>query len=333
MNVGIMSFAHLHAEAYIHNLRAHPQVEVFGFFDEDEKRGKHFEKEFGVKYFPHLDEFLKQKPQAVLICSENANHRRDIEKIVQAGVHILCEKPIATTLEDARAIIQSCEKHHVRLMTAFPMRFSQPMVEIKKMLETGSLGSIYVMNTTNQGQLPMRHRAWFVDKKLAGGGAVMDHVVHLVDLMRWFLGCEVVEVFAKTNRIFHHDKVEVETGGLVMVTFSNGIFATIDCSWSRPDYYPTWGGLTMEFIGENGVVFVDAFKQNLTLFGRPDQHTLWLPWGSDANQGMINEFIRSVKEERDPLISGEDGFKALEVVIAAYRSIELGQPVRLPLEV
>ena len=199
MKVGIMSFAHLHAEAYIHNLRAHPQVEVIGFFDEDEKRGKHFEKEFGVKYFPHLDEFLKQKPQAVLICSENANHRRDIEKIVQAGVHILCEKPIATTLEDAGAIIQSCEKHHVRLMTAFPMRFSQPMVEIKKMLETGSLGSIYVLNTTNQGQLPMRHREWFVDKKLAGGGALMDHVVHLVDLMRWFLGCEVVEVFAPVS--------------------------------------------------------------------------------------------------------------------------------------
>ena len=331
MKVGIISYAHLHAEAYLYNLQANPNVEVIGFTDEDTQRGKQIELKYGVKFFPNMDDFMAKKPDAVIVCSENLFHRKYVEMAAKEGIHVLCEKPLATTLNDAEAIIEVCKKHNVYLMTAFPMRFNQSMLEIKKMLEKNGLGNIYALNTTNQGQLPMHHRDWFVDRKLAGGGAMMDHVVHLVDLMRWFLEKEVVEVFAKTNHIFHRNTVDVETGGLIMVTFSNNVFASIDCSWSRPQNYPTWGGLTMEFIGERGVICVDGFKQNLTLYGRKDQHTMWLPWASDANQGMLDEFVASIVENRLPMISGYDGYKALEVVMAAYQSMETGQPVKIPL--
>ena len=170
-----------------------------------------------------------------------------------------------------------------------------------------------------------------MDKELAVGGTVMDHTVHLADILRWYLGSEVVEVFAQINRILHADTVDVETGGLIMLTFADGTFVSIDCSWSRPLYYPTWGGLALELVGERGLVTVDAFRQNLTTYGQPEQHTVWSFWGSDANQAMVEEFIAAIREARSPRATGLDGYKALEVALAAYASVETGQPVTLPL--
>jgi predicted dehydrogenase len=150
--------------------------------------------------------------------------------------------------------------------------------------------------------------------------------------MRWYLGKEVTEVYAQTNHIFHADEVDVETGGLEMITFDNGAFASIDSSWSRPPYWPAWGGLSFEMVTEQGSIFVDAFRQNLVVYRQDWQRAGWSYWGSDANQAMVNEFIAAIRENRQPYVTGYDGLKAVEVVEAAYRSAERGQPVSLPLE-
>jgi predicted dehydrogenase len=241
----------------------------------------------------------------------------------------MCEKPLATTLEDAQAIIDVCREAGVILMTAFPMRFSTPLQQVKERLDSGDLGQVYCLNTTNQGRMPIKERAWFVDKELAGGGAIMDHTVHLADIMRWYTGREVVEVYAQANRIMHADKVDVETGGLLMLTFSDGTFATIDASWSKPLNYPTWGGLTMEIISERGLTIVDPFSQNLNRFVQDPPGNAWHYWGSDANQAMVDEFVNAIREGRRPKVTGEDGYKALEITLAAYESAGSGQPVSL----
>jgi predicted dehydrogenase len=331
MKIGIMSFAHLHAEAYIGNLRTIPGVELIGLADEDASRGRHFAESFNARLYPSYEALLAEQPHGVLVCCENVKHRPLVELAAAAGVHILCEKPLATTLEDARAILDACHKAGVILMTAFPMRFSAPLLEIKAMLDQGRLGKVYGCNTTNQGQMPSHQRQWFVDKALAGGGAVLDHTVHLADVLRWYFECEVVEVFAQTNHILHADTVEVETGGLLMLTLANGAFASIDCSWSKPRNYPTWGGLTMELISERGLTTVDAFSQNLHIYNQEKPSHWWAYWGSDANQAMLEEFVAAIREQRPPKVTGEDGYKALEVALAAYASAESGQPVKLPL--
>ena len=331
MKIGILSFAHHHGEAYIQNLRTIPQVELLGVADEDRVRGKQIARENEVHFFQTFENLLDASPDGVIICTENNKHRQLVEMAAQAGVHILCEKPIATTIEDARAIVDACDRAGVLLMTAFPMRFSTPLMEVKNRLDAGDFGEVYCFNSTNQGELPRVHREWFVDKTLAGGGAVMDHTVHLVDIMRWYLGKEVSEVYAQTNQIIHADQVDVETGGLEMITFENGTFATIDSSWSRPFYWPSWGGLAFELITERGAILVDAFRQNLTVYSHAWQRAGWAFWGSDANQAMVNEFITAIQEQRQPCVNGYDGFKAVEVVVAAYTSAERGQPVSLPL--
>ena len=99
-----------------------------------------------------------------------------------------------------------------------------------------------------------------------------------------------------------------------MLTFANGVFASIDCSWSKPNYYPTWGGLTFEMVTERGAVIVDAFKQNLTVYSHDVRRPLWAYWGSDMNQAMIDEFVAAIREEREPRVTGEDGQRAVEIV-------------------
>jgi predicted dehydrogenase len=329
MKIGIMSFAHLHAEAYIQHLRAMPGVEVIGLADDDPQRGRHFARQFDAHLFESYEALLAARPDAVLICSENSRHRPLAELAAAAGAHVLSEKPLATTLDDAQAMLDACARAGVILMTAFPMRFSAPLREVKARLDAGELGRIYCFNATNQGELPRHHRAWFVDKELAGGGAVMDHTVHLADMLRWYLESEVVEVYAQTNHILHADTTEVETGGLLMLTFANGVFATVDCSWSKPAYYPTWGGLTFELIADRGAVMVDAFKQNLTIYRHDLQRPQWAYWGSDANRAMLDEFVAAIREDRPPSVTGMDGYRALEVTLAAYESAQRGQPVRL----
>ena len=334
MRLGIMSFAHLHAEAYTQNLRALPDVELIGFSDTDPARGRHFAELYGARWFETHEALLAEKPDGVIVCSENARHKELALMAAEAGAHVLCEKPLATTVEDARAIIEACRRAGVRLMTAFPMRFSAPVIEVKKALDAGTLGHVYGCSATNQGQLPRLHTAyprdWFVDKELAGGGAAADHIVHVADLLRWYLGSEVVEVYAEVNDVFYSREVsDVETGGLVMLTFANGTFATIDFSWSKPANYPTWGGLTMELVGENGLVTLDPFKQVAAVYHQ-QKSPRWAYWGSDANQAMIAEFVAAIREGRQPAITGEDGLRAVEIVQAAYRSAEQGQPVRLP---
>jgi predicted dehydrogenase len=331
MRIGIMSFAHLHAEAYVGNLRAIPGVEMIGIADEVQERGEHFSQRFDARLYPSYGALLADQPDGVLVCSENAKHRPLVEMAADAGVHVLSEKPLATNLADAQAMVDACETAGVILMTAFPMRFSAPMREIKALLAEGGLGRVYVCNTTNQGQMPAHHRSWFVDRDLAGGGAVMDHTVHLADLLRWYLESEVTEVYATINHILHANQVKVETGGLIMLTYADGTFASIDCSWSRPHHYTTWGGLKMQLIGERGIASVDGFGQNLTAYGNPEQHTAWWYWGSDMNQAMVEEFVAAIRESRAPAVTGNDGYRALEIALAAYASAGEGQPVALPL--
>lgn len=329
MKLGILSFAHLHAESYAGCIRGLSGVELIGIADADAARGQKYAAQYGARLFPTYEALLGAKPDGVIVCAENANHRALVEMAASAGVHVLCEKPLATTLEDARAMLDAVERAGVKLMTAFPMRFNAPVIETRRLIDNGALGQVYAANTTNQGECPKHHRAWFVDRKLAGGGALADHIVHVTDLLRWYLSSEVVEVYAQSNAILYSGEVEVETGGLVMLTFANGVFASIDCSWSKPPYYPTWGGLTMDFIGQNGLITVNAFKQVLTVYSHDRQRPAYAYWGSDSNQAMISEFVTAIREDRAPQVTGYDGFKAVEVVMAAYDSVTSGLPVRL----
>jgi predicted dehydrogenase len=331
LRIGLLSAAHVHADAYAQLLDAMPEVELIGLADDDAEQGRSFARLHGVAYLGERDALLQARPDAVVVTSPNADHRADVEAIAAAGIGVLCEKPLATTVDDAVAIVRACRAAGVPMMTAFPMRFSSPVLAVASEVRSGTIGRVCAVAAVNQGELPSRHRAWFADPDLAGGGAVMDHTVHVVDVLRWMLDREVTEVYAVTNRILHADRAaRVETGGLLLVHFGD-IVVTIDCSWSRPDSYPTWGGLGMEIVGERGVLDLDAFRQRFTLHAAGEAHGSWVYWGSDPNVGMLHAFVALVRAGGEPPITGTDGLRAVEVVAAAYASAASGEPVKLDL--
>lgn len=322
--IGILSAAHGHVHSYLNCLGNRKDVTVVGFYDDDVVRGRQAAEQHGVEFFASAADLLDEQLDGVIVCAENAKHRPMVEQAAGRCRAILCEKPIATTLADAQAMIDACARTSTRLQIAFPVRFAPPIQWLKNTLAEGVLGTVYAVQTTNHGGTP---GDWFVDRQLAGGGAVMDHTVHVIDLLRWFWQTEVTEVYAEIGTGVLHSGLEIDDVGLLSFTLANGVYGTLDTSWSRPPSYPTWGDVRIEVTGEQGVLYVDAFRQYLAVSSEKSGKTHWYPWGSDMNQGLIDDFVTMIQSGRAPSITGVDGLRALEVALAAYRSAETGQPV------
>jgi myo-inositol 2-dehydrogenase/D-chiro-inositol 1-dehydrogenase len=326
--IGILSYAHLHAASYIASLQALPEVEVVGIADDNSERGHQAASTHGIRYFDSYEALLGQNLNGVIVTSENINHLPLTKMAVEAGAHVLCEKPIATTMEDGREMIRVCREAGVQLMIAYPCRYSPAVQSVKAAIERGDLGEIYGLKATNRGQMP---GGWFTDLALSGGGAVIDHTVHVLDLVGWFWRSPVKSVFAEVG----HDLLweeNVDDAGLVSFRLNNGIFGTLDCSWSRPRVFPTWGDVTMEIVGSQGWLQFNLTAQDTSLYSDVLDGISWVPWGSDINLGLIRDFVDTIENDREPAITGEDGLYALEVALAAYRSAEAGAAIDLPLE-
>ena len=328
VRIGVLSAEHVHAPAYISLLASMPGARLVGVWDDDRQRAAAAAAPVSTRAFDDVDELL-ERVDGVVIASANTRHRRLVEIAATAGVDVLCEKPLATTVDDARAIVDACERAGVRLMTAFPTRWNTAVRALASAVRSGALGTPVFLEGVNTGTMPDIHAAWFVDPALSGGGAVTDHVVHLADLFRWILRSEVLEVYAVANRILQERFAGVETGGLVSMRFASGVSATIDCSWSKPRSYPTWGGLSIQAVGTGGAFGIDAFRQHLAVYGTRETGISWPAWGPNADRGMLAEFLSVVRDDREPEVTGIDGLRAVEIVDAAYRSIAAGAPVPL----
>ncbi|MEY8749852.1 Gfo/Idh/MocA family protein [Alkalicoccobacillus gibsonii] len=324
MKIGIISFAHMHANSYAAALNKHKEAELAGIWDANSERGQAKANEFQSTFYASLDELLSSNIDAVIICSENVNHREHVIKAAEYQKHILCEKPIATELSDAIEMILACEQHQVTLQVAYPVRFSEPIQEMNAMIGSGEIGDVLAVNATNHGQMP---GGWFVQKDQSGGGAATDHIVHLMDLLRWTLKDEVASVYAEFDQRFYD--IEVEDCGLVQLEMESGTLVTIDPSWSRPKSFPTWGDVTLEIVGTKGVLSVDALKQHSVLYNDEINRIERKSWAADMDELLVDDFIDCVKTGRAPFISGEDGLRTLEVVKAAYQSDHEKQSIKL----
>ena len=323
LKIGILSTAHSHADSYADEVNAHSGAELVGVWDADIERLNAKAVQYQTVAFADKDALLLAC-DAVIICSENVFHRSLTETAAKAGKAILCEKPLATTPEDARAMIDACLTRNVPLFTAFPCRFSPAFQTLRDAVHRGDLGEILAVRGTNRGKCP---GGWFVDPALSGGGAVMDHTVHVTDLLRVLLQSEVVRVYCEAdNKLIPGD---FDDTGIVTLEFASGAFATIDCSWSRPrKTFPTWGDVTMAVQGTRATVEMDMFAQSATLYSEELGKISSLGYGSGIDTGLIAAFVHAVTTgEVGGLATGEDGLRAVEVVAAAYESMQTHQVV------
>lgn len=318
LRVGFLTAAHLHIGSYVHVLKHHPDAELAGLWDHDVSRGEAYANEQGLPFFPDLDTLLG-RCDAVVIVSENTRHADLAVRAAETGKHILCEKPLATTVEDGERMIAAAARSGVKLMTAFPCRYHPSFLRLKERVDAGEIGKVKAVMATNRGRCPF---GWFVEKEQSGGGAMIDHVVHVADLLKLLLREEPVRVQAQTSSNIYGQ--EWDDCAMLTLEYSSGVFATIDSSWSRPKTYKTWGDVTMNVVGENGVIELDMFGQHVAVsVTESGRHDL-AGYGSNADLLMINDFVRACVEDRPSPVPGEDGLAAAKVAIAGYKS--LGKP-------
>ena len=327
VKIGVLSFAHMHGASYAACINTLEECELAGVADEDQKRGRDMAGRLDTKYFKSFEALAGSDVDAVIIASDNRSHLPLTLLAAENGKHILCEKPLARTLEEAHQMIDAAEKAGVILATAFPCRHIPAMMRIKQMLKGGEMAKVLAIRGTNRGTMP---GGWFIEKERSGGGAVIDHTVHVADLMRWFLECEAVEVYAETDMRFHD--IGIDDTGMLSIGFENGVIATLDTSWSRPSKsFPTWGDVTMRFILENGTVEVDSFNQKVDLYSEEAGKCRYLYFGDDMDAGLVANFAAAVEGREEPSATGVDGMRALEIALAAYQSSAGARVVALPL--
>jgi predicted dehydrogenase len=327
--LGIISFAHMHAEGYVQNLRSLPGTELVGFTDDDPERAARYAAQFGLQSVESSAELLAAGVDGVIICTETARHLEAVSEAARAGVHVLCEKPIEVTLERARQMRDVCSDNGVLFMTAFPLRFDHTLLGVHEALQRGDLGRLLSVQGINHAENPARHRAWFASRELAGGGAVMDHTAHVADLLRWFLAEEPASVYAETSNPFLL-QLDIDSAAIATLDFPGGCFATIDASWSRPASYPRWGHLKLELVGSRGVLAVDAFAQHFPVWsGALDRTPEWRQWGGDPGRRMVQAFVDSIRRGVEPPVTWRDGYEALRVALACYEASETGSSISL----
>ncbi|MEE1618598.1 Gfo/Idh/MocA family protein [Brachybacterium sp. J153] len=320
LRVALLSCAHTHAAGYAALLDAREDVDLVvadpdGFGDVTAQRV--------VGSYDEAWAAWPEGPDAVIVTSANAHHKELVLEAARRGVHVLCEKPLATTVADAEEMVAACREAGVVLMTAFPVHFSPAVQTLRAAIADGRLGQVIGLTGTNNGMLPTA-RDWFTDVELSGGGSLVDHTVHVAQILDAVFGPPAT-VHAVTNRILSADRAGAvaETGGLVTLTYANGMVATIDCSWSQPVDAPTWGGLTLQAVGTGGQMQIDAFALHVGGPGR------WLPYGVDLDAELLDAFLAAVRAGEAVAPTGDAGLATVRVVAAAQESARTGQPVAL----
>ncbi|SMP58881.1 Predicted dehydrogenase [Sphaerochaeta associata] len=324
LRIGVVSFEHMHAQSYTQELVKYAEVTLVGIADENEKRGREMAATFKTNYYQGYESLLEQQLDGVVICTNNRDHAKVSIAAAKKGIHILVEKPFATTIADAHAMLEAAREANVQIMNAFPMRFNPNVIAAKKKIDAGLIGQVLTITSINHGKIP---GGWFIDPALSGGGAVMDHTVHLGDLIRWFTGSEIKSVFCESGELLHHKGID--DTGLVMIELDNGVSATIDCSWAHHTNYPIWAQVDMQIIGTKGVIELKAFAQVLHLDDQTNQRFEDIGWNETGDEGLIKEFVQVCATGRTPLVTGLDGLRALEIALASYESSRTNEVVSL----
>ncbi len=321
VKIGFLSVAHMHAHGYAAGLRRLPGVEVRGVWDDEAERARSFAASFGIEAF-ESPEALAEECDGLIVTSENLRHVEMVEHAARAGKPVLCEKPLVASETDADRLLRLLRESGIPLMTAFPCRYASAFGALKRRYQDGGLGKALAVCATNHGTCPF---GWFVDVSKSGGGAMIDHVVHVADLLWVLLGEEPASVFAQTGHRMYGQPWE--DTAMLTLGYPSGLFATIDSSWSRPDTFKTWGDVTMTIVCEKGVLEIDMFAQEIGHYRKGATTYGVAFYGSDMDAGLVEDFVRVVRGEIPPPVSAEDGLRAAKVALAGYRSVAEGRPV------
>ncbi len=292
-----------------------------------------------VNYREMLD---KEKPELVAIATESGKHAQIALDCIEAGCNLIIEKPIALSIADADAIIKASKERGVKVCASHQNRFNKSIQKIREAIDRNRFGRMYYGTAHIRW---CRDYEYYSRAKWRGtweqdGGALMNQCIHNIDLLRWMMGDEVEEVVGMTDRLCH-PYIEAEDLGIALVRFKNGGYGIIE---GTTDAYPRNLEETLYLFGEKGTV-----KAGGTSVNRIEEWRFgdWL----DDPEEVIKEFaenppniygyghtplyadvIDAIENDREPYVNAEAGKRALELVLAIYKSAAEGVNVKLPLK-
>ncbi|MBT3319482.1 MAG: Gfo/Idh/MocA family oxidoreductase [Clostridia bacterium] len=336
--LGCGFIANIHMESY---KRFVPDAQVVAVYGRSEEKAKAFAKEHGIgECYSDLDALLQMCDcEVVDICIPNYAHYEACIKSAKSKKHIIIEKPLALTLEQADEMIEVCKSNERKLMYAEELCFAPKYERVRGLVKCGAVGDIYMLKQAEKHSGP--HSRWFYEEDLAGGGVLMDMGCHALAWFRWILGGnpKVISVYASMSTVMHDTKCEDNT--VLLVEFENNVLAIAEDSWAKH------GGMDdrIEVYGSKGVSYADLFRGNSALTYSLDGYDYamekagsskgWSFTGYEEafNQGYPQElahFIECVRKDLTPKVTGEDGRAVLGMIYAAYESARTGKKVSLP---
>jgi predicted dehydrogenase len=295
-----------------------------------------------VKYHNYQQMLDEQKPELVSICTESGKHAAIALDCIRRGVNVIVEKPIALSIEDADAIIDEARKHNVKVCACHQNRFNKSVVKIREAMDQKRFGRLFYGTAHirwNRGHEYYDRASWRGTWE-QDGGSLMNQCIHNIDLLRWMMGNEVSEVFAYTDNLTH-PYIEAEDLGIALIKFANGSYGIIE---GTTDIYPKNLEETLYLFGEKGTVKAGGQSVNVIEEWRfadmlDDADEVKATYHENppnvygfGHTPLFADVIEAIRTDRQPKVTAEDGKRALELVLAIYKSAAEGRPVRLPLE-
>lgn len=294
------------------------------------------------KYTDYNEMLEKEKPELVAIATESGKHAAIALDCLAAGANVIIEKPIALSLEDADKIIEKAKEKGLVVCANHQNRFNKSIQKIRQALDEGKFGRMLYGTAHirwNRGpdyytQAPWRG-TWAQD-----GGALMNQCIHNIDLLRWMMGDEIEEVCAYTDNL-NHDYIEAEDLGMAIVKFKNGSYGIVE---GTTDIYPKNLEETLYLFGQKGTVKAGGKSVNIIeewIFeDNPEDPEDVKKNNSEMPQNvygfghtpLYKDVINAIQTHTKPLVDAEAGKRALELVLAIYKSAAEGKPVKLPLD-
>ena len=307
-----------------------------------EKKEMFKEKTQNVKEYTDYKQMLNNENlDLVAIATESGKHAQIAIDCINAGCNVIIEKPVALSIKDADLIIEAAKKNNVKVCACHQNRFNKSIQKIRKSIENGDFGKLlhgtahirWNRNIDYYKQASWRG-TWEQD-----GGALMNQCIHNIDLLRWMMGNDIIEVMAYTDRLLH-DYIEAEDLGIAIIKFANGSYGIIE---GTTNVYPKNLEETLYIFGEKGTAKAGGSSVN--------KIDVWKFENGEDEEAVINEFceihknvyglghtplykdvIDAIENDREPYVDGYAGKRALELVLAIYLSAKEGRPVKLPLD-
>ena len=337
LRVGMLSFAHVHADVYARQVMEHAEADLQCIWDDNLERGRAAAERYSVSFTDELTEVVESDEiDAVVVNTETIKHKQMFMAAIAAGKHIFTEKALTIKTSDADDVVNAVHESGIKFMISLPSRTSPGTLFMKKVLDEGLLGQVTLMRARVAHDAALdrwftkpRHKGrytWFSDPKLAGGGALFDLGCHTMDVMRWFLG-EPDSVIAKIQTF--SGACEVDDNSAVVVEFKNKALGILDSSFMHRvgpnpmEIYGTEGYVAQGLPGQGLVIESTKLKDEGIRGPIPPRN---LP---DPLPSPMEQWISAILHDTPMTITVEDGRNLTELLEVVYRSAREGRELYL----